>query len=120
MHVGGTGNQGPGLSYHNLGELGGMPSVTLTEENLPVHDHHLKATTTTSETNDPSGQLTAKHKDTRPGMLYLNNPGNLEARFADQAVGQAGNMIGQPHENRKPFLVTPFCIALDGVFPSRP
>lgn len=119
LHVGGTANQGPGLRRHQLGELGGTPSVTLADQHLPAHDHHLKATNTVSETNDPAGQLTAKHKDTRPGMLYLNNPGNLDAEFNNQAVGQVGNMEGQPHENRQPYLATPFCMALYGVFPSR-
>lgn len=30
------------------------------------------------------------------------------------------NPGGQPHDNMPPYLVTNFCIATEGVFPSRP
>jgi microcystin-dependent protein len=37
--------------------------------------------------------------------------------MAANAVGAAGN--GLPHENRMAFLTINYCIALQGIFPSR-
>jgi microcystin-dependent protein len=37
--------------------------------------------------------------------------------MAPGTVGAAGNSL--PHENRMPFLTINYCIALQGVFPSR-
>lgn len=119
LHVGGSQNQGPGLSPHSLGQGGGVPGVTLAAANLPAHDHHLKATKTEPENNEPAHQVTAKHRDNSLGKLYKNNPGTLDAHFATETVGPSGNMAGQPHENRQPYLATPFCMALMGQFPSR-
>src|SRR6187431_2814370 len=39
MHPG----QGPGLSLHDLGEVGGSETVTLLESEIPVHTHALQA-----------------------------------------------------------------------------
>jgi microcystin-dependent protein len=35
------------------------------------------------------------------------------------AMGSLGQAGGQPHENRMPFLGLNYCIALQGIFPSR-
>jgi microcystin-dependent protein len=43
-------------------------------------------------------------------------PTNLVA-MAPAAVSSVGG--SQPHENRQPFLVLSFCIALQGIFPSQ-
>src|SRR6187402_2655736 len=39
MHPG----QGPGLSLHDLGEIGGSETVTLLESEIPAHSHSLRA-----------------------------------------------------------------------------
>src|SRR4026207_563807 len=39
MHPG----QGPGLSLHDLGEMGGSETVTLLESEIPSHSHALRA-----------------------------------------------------------------------------
>src|ERR671921_8362 len=41
MHPG----QGPGLSLHDLGEVGGEQFVTLLESEMPAHNHALRAQT---------------------------------------------------------------------------
>src|SRR5687768_11625936 len=42
MHPG----QGPGLSLHFIGEMGGSQTVTLLESEIPSHTHSLRAATT--------------------------------------------------------------------------
>src|ERR671938_1942191 len=50
MHPG----QGPGLSLHDLGEIGGSETVTLLVSEIPSHNHNLKASGTSSSKPNPS------------------------------------------------------------------
>src|SRR3954453_9272252 len=47
-------NQGPGLSLHSLGELGGSETVTLLESEIPTHSHSLMASTQPGEDPTPN------------------------------------------------------------------
>ena len=110
MHPG----QGPGLSLHDLGEIGGSEFVSLLESEIPAHSHALRAA------NDPGDLVapgaTRSLAGSTGGQLYAaaNNP--LVA-MAPQALPPAGG--DQPHNNMMPYLVLNFCIALQGVFPPR-
>src|SRR3954468_23712577 len=35
-------NQGPGLSWHDLGEIGGAETVTLLQSEIPAHNHNFQ------------------------------------------------------------------------------
>src|SRR6188768_3694227 len=50
----GTG-QGPGLANITLGELSGSPTVTLTINNMPAHNHPLTGSVTPQVNNDTAG-----------------------------------------------------------------
>ena len=43
--------------------------------------------------------------------------GSPNTQMAGNAIVAAGG--SQPHENRSPYLTVNFCIALQGIFPSR-
>ena len=109
MHPG----QGPGLSLHDLGEIGGSETVTLLESEIPAHSHTLGAQ------NVPLGGLAT------PAGNVLNHPasGNLFSTTAAvvQMAPQGITSIGgdQPHNNMQPYLTLNFCIALQGVYPPR-
>jgi microcystin-dependent protein len=107
----GTG-QGPGLSDRQLGEATGSETVTLTTAQLPSHRHALLATSTANTTN-PSGAALANVATNGPAY---RTPGVLAAS-ASSLAPTGGN---QPHENRQPALSLIFCIATQGIFPSRP
>jgi len=47
--------------------------------------------------------------------LYSNSP--ADSTFSPQAISAAGG--NQPHENMQPYLVTTFCISLEGIYPSQ-
>jgi microcystin-dependent protein len=47
---------------------------------------------------------------------YQDTPGNLVSMNAN-TIAPAGG--GQPHNNMQPYLTLNFCIALQGVMPSR-
>jgi microcystin-dependent protein len=108
MHPG----QGPGLSLHDLGEVGGSETVTLLESEMPAHSHTTQASQADATERTPDGQLPA----TGIGVGQYAAPGALTA-LSDHALSPAGG--DQPHNNMQPYLTLSFCIALQGVFPPR-
>jgi microcystin-dependent protein len=95
---------------HTLGEKGGSSSVTVNIQQLPQHIHGGACTNANATTNDPSNAFLAAANNlyTSPGSLTTMQPGSVTS------VGGS-----QPHNNMMPYLVLNFCIALQGIFPSR-
>ena len=109
MHPG----QGPGLSLHDLGEMGGSETVSLLESEVPSHSHALLADLLDiADTNVV--RSTASFALSSGGTLYQ---AASNATLSDQALAPAGG--DQPHNNMMPYLTLNFCIALQGVFPPR-
>jgi microcystin-dependent protein len=105
------------LSTYVLGQRSGSESVALTPQQMPGHNHAMTATTAGATTATPSGsmELGAISGD----ALYTTSiTGLTPISIANTMVNFAGG--SQPHENRMPTLAMRFCIALVGVFPSRP
>jgi microcystin-dependent protein len=93
------------------GQAGGQEFHTLTMSEMPAHEHFPQGVTEAGNTIIPGGNFLAK-SDTQ---VYAG-PNNLVA-MVDSSISTVGG--SQPHENRQPFLVLNFVIALQGVFPSR-
>jgi len=108
--------QGLGLSTYYLGEVGGEPAVTVLVNQMPVHTHSVQA----KETPPPSGSGVPSSSvffaRSSGGLAYANaaSPGLMNPG----AISVAGG--SQPHNNLMPYLTFNFCIALQGVFPTRP
>ena len=96
------------------GEQAGTESVTLTAATMPTHAHFFQGVTDTADKRTATGHLIGT--DTSPGTDFLAPPGQLVA-LNPQSTSMTGNNL--PHENRQPYLVLNYCIALQGVFPSR-
>jgi microcystin-dependent protein len=106
--------QGPGEN-HALGETGGSQSVNLQMAELPAHTHNMTLFSAAAPTStSPQDQYLADGTCKPFGSSTLETNALLNA----QAVSVAGN--SQAHNNLMPSLVVNFCIALEGVFPSRP
>lgn len=103
---------------HTLGEQRGQNAHTLTVAEIPIHTHTVTAKAPpngSSNVNNPSGNFLS---NSAPAEIYANGagaPGLLTLNAS--AIGTAGE--SQPHENRAPSLAISFCIALQGIFPSR-
>lgn len=116
MHAG----TGPGLTRRTLGQFTGMETVTLIEPQLPNHDHTAQASiqTTNNESAPTSSSYPAFMDRAGVGTISgYRTPDVYTTFMATQALATAGQSIG--HENRQPCLGLYFCIALQGLYPSR-
>ena len=96
---------------HTLGESAGQAAHTLTIAELPTHAHTAGASTTSTGGNDnPTNRFlgSANNVYAAPSNLTPMNPGTITNTGGSQA-----------HLNQQPFLTLSFCIALQGIFPSR-
>ena len=104
--------QAPGLSSYSIGESGGNETVTLSGSQLPSHTHALQGSDAQAATDRPDGAVLGRPT---AGNIYASPPGNVAL---DQSA-IAGSGGGQPVAIRAPYLALNFCIALQGIFPSR-
>ncbi len=95
---------------HTLGEKGGTTSVTLSQQQMPTHGHLAQASTSVGDTPNANNTILAAAQN-----LYAA-ASNLTPILPETVTNVGGS---QPHENRQPYLVLCFCIALQGIFPSR-
>jgi microcystin-dependent protein len=95
---------------HTLGEKGGKPAHTLNMGEMPAHTHFLSAASDNADQPIFAGNLFG-------AAAGLYGPPNNLTTLVPQTITNTGG--SQAHENRQPFLVLTFCIALVGIFPSR-
>lgn len=108
--------QGPGLSSYSLGERSGQENVTLLLTQIPAHNHTGNVKVGTGLANNASGAGNNFASNTGGTSIY-----NSGAVGNDMATNVNTNNTGgnQPHNNMSPYLVLNYCIALQGIFPSR-
>ena len=97
---------------HAIGERAGEQTHTLSLAELASHTHPARAVSDKATTPTPNGNMLATSK----GLSVYAPPANLTALSA-YSIANAGG--GQAHSNIQPFLTLSFCIALQGIFPSR-
>ncbi len=111
MHPG----QGPGLSLHDLGEMGGAESVTLLQSEIPAHSHGVMAATIdNADSNVPTNNNIGKASTKVFNIAIAGS----QVQMNPSTIGITGSSL--PHNNMMPYLTLNFCIALQGVYPPRP
>ena len=100
---------------HREGQKSGEETHTLAANEMPNHDHVFRASS--SDGNQPlsNGMLGR----TTAGDIYRDSalaPQGLTSLRSGTVTNVGG---GQAHENMMPFIAVNFCIALQGLFPSR-
>jgi microcystin-dependent protein len=107
--------QAPGLSLYDLGEMGGVDSVTLDTSEIPFHTHAVRGQTGIGNIQEPA----ATRSLARSGgaTIYTSNTSTNVVQMGFQSLGLAGSSL--PHDNTSPVLVLNMCIALQGIFPPR-
>jgi microcystin-dependent protein len=106
--------QGPGLSNHPIGQKGGAETVTLTAATMPTHTHVV----TLKGTDAAASQSKPENNHLASGNIYAPAGGGLVSLAGDASTAAETGGNGA-HQNMPPFLAINFCIALEGVFPSR-
>lgn len=111
IHVGSSNG-----SIHLEGSKGGEETHTLSAAEMPQHNHEAFATNEPADLSVPDSNLLAQ-TPTSVGPIYSDAGAQLNVDLASSAVLNVGG--GQAHENMQPYLAINFCIALQGLFPSR-
>jgi microcystin-dependent protein len=106
LHMG----TGPDGNTYQLGEKDGVESVTLSANQVPVHNHALVASGTSAQAPQPQGAVLAQTITVQP---YISDTGQVA--LAPASVTPIGG--SQPHENMQPYLCISFIISLFGIFP---
>ncbi|WP_035059349.1 phage tail protein [Andreprevotia chitinilytica] len=106
-----------GAETNQVGLAQGTESVALLPAEMPAHSHTAYADTARPATAPPTGHLPSRFFEAGNETYILNTPAPAMTTLSPLAVGIAGGST--PHENRQPFQVQNFCIALKGVFPPR-
>lgn len=107
-HVG----NGAGLNPVTWGEKGGTEQRSLTLANMPAHNHLINA-----NKGEPESDMA---QDKFPGTLTNGTEGYAETSNSTMNSGVVGNTGGGAAVDiRNPFLGVYYCIAMQGLFPSR-
>ncbi len=105
VHMG----NGNGNNYV-IGQSGGEVAHTLSNSEMPMHTHTMVATTASAAAGvGPATGVPA---------VAAHAPYRSGGSTVSMKLNSAGS--SQPHYNMQPYLGLIFCIALQGIFPSRP
>ena len=107
IHVG-TSNGGP---FHAEGSKSGEETHTLNAAEMPNHDHASHAVQGGANSPLPTSNALAG-----PASALYRDGTNLTHISTGSILNVGG---GQAHENMQPYIAVNFCIALQGLFPSR-
>ena len=107
MHAG----QGPDGNTYQLAEAAGVESVTLSTNQIPIHNHIFIASNTVATSQLPGGNVAAQGA----GGSQIYTSASSPIPISGQTLNPTGG--SQPHENLQPYLCISFIISLFGIFP---
>ncbi|MEP6731838.1 MAG: tail fiber protein [bacterium] len=121
---------------HVVGERAGQESHTVSQTEMPAHNHPFMATASNANTAIPTNNVLGAANNlyvpdiipdpeadrihaavvtaTRPNLY---SGGTVLTTLHPSTLATAGG--SQPHENRQPFLALNFCIAIQGIYPTQ-
>jgi len=109
--------QGPGLSNRVIGQASGTETEALNTNQMPAHSHSggtsAGATSQPATATDPAGRVFAVPLD---GGSSYSNAANGQLGGGASLPVEGGS---QAHSNLQPYTCISFCIATQGIFPSR-
>lgn len=119
-------NQGRASSgtTYVMGEMAGVENLTLTQGQMPSHNHTFNVSTSQGTTNSLANHYyAAPVAPTEPPSSNKNvvfyqpdTAGEVKSTLKPATIQPAGNSF--PHNNMQPYLVATYIIALYGIYPS--
>jgi microcystin-dependent protein len=106
-------NGGAGTIQGVLGSVGGEAGHVLVASETPQHTHRINASSVAATQPLPAGNLLAAP----PTAIYAADDPSQTRTLDPSSLDLVG--AGLAHENTQPSLGMNFCIALQGVFPTR-
>ncbi len=100
-------------SARQEGAKGGEATHSLTVEEIPAHSHDVMASSDNATSNEPGGRSYGNARE----RSYANYDAAQKVALANNILATTGT--GQGHQNMQPYLAVNFCIAMQGLFPSR-
>lgn len=100
-------------TFTPVGTVGGEELHTLTLSEIPSHTHELTGGSNAT-TNAASGSLWGTPADSLQATPYSDKS---NATMNVNALAASGGSQG--HENRQPYAVVNYCIALQGIYPPK-
>ncbi len=97
-----------------FGQMSGTESVTLTVQQIPVHDHAAFGTVNDATSQSAGGNVPATTTAAGTARAYGVRP-PISPLDPTSITPAGGN---QPHDNMQPYQVVSFIISLFGIFPS--
>jgi microcystin-dependent protein len=96
-----------------MGETGGVEQVSLTQSQIPIHNHAFLVTADNGSASNPENAM--------PGAgtaitIFRPVPPNPGSAMSNQSISIVGG--SQPHDNLQPYLVINYIISLFGIYPS--
>jgi microcystin-dependent protein len=104
---------GSGLSSKVIGQNGGVETITLNNNQIPVHGHTLLVSGDVGTQASPENNLLAQLPPATT-KLYRAPTGTVAT---SPPLGSSGG--SQPHSNFQPYLCLNFIISMFGIFPSQ-
>ena len=128
---------GNGLTPYEVGQTGGQEQVTLTQNEMPQHTHgsSMSSISVTPVYSKNNGARSVPNEGDVPAVVSTGsgpsastanaygsntNTENGASLNANGNVSIAPTGGSMPHENRQPYQVINWIIALHGIFPQRP
>jgi microcystin-dependent protein len=113
LHMG----QPPGRPAYTIGQMAGVENVTLLSNQIPTHPHLAMAVNSAGGAQRPIGNFLSQSV----GNGSVDQRGYTSATATTTlnpgSISNTGNNL--PHSNQQPYLVMNYCIAIQGIFPSR-
>jgi microcystin-dependent protein len=100
-------------SSHSLGSKFGVERVTLTTAQIPSHKHDVMYADNKPTSDSPDGNSYSFGKEN----TYVTFSAPKSTAMASSVIANTGQ--SSAHNNMQPYQTINFCIALQGLFPSR-
>lgn len=113
IHVGNSN----GGEEHELGQKGGEEAITLSTVEMPSHDHTAQAANSEANQNNSGGNILAAASASTFNLYISETSTPTRQPITSSTVTNVGG--SQSHNNMQPYFAVNFCIALQGLFPSR-